>query len=333
MKRFEPADLLRHPPFSNPSWLTAIACAAALISCGGAQAQTCSASVGNGTYGAVAVLSGSAKTGTTSMTVSCAGKNNRTVRVCVELPPGTVSAGGQRIMAGSGASLTHEIFSDAGGAQVWGSWGLTGAAYGSGGVQVDLKLAPGSGTASQVLTVYDAISASQTTALPGNYVWTGTAPGLSYTYLDTRSCPLTGAQQISASAWTWSASVAPNCLIQVSDVNFGTTTGLSVGANGAGRIDLWCTRTTAYIVSLDGGMAQAASPLSRLMSKGPTGITYGLYSDAALTQGWGWTDGRDTLSGTGTGTVQSLTVYGRISAQQTPETGLYSDRVVVSLTY
>ncbi|MDB5652386.1 MAG: Spore coat domain protein [Hyphomicrobiales bacterium] len=306
---------------------------AAAILCGGARAQTCSSAITTGAYGTVPVLSGSAQTGSTSLTVTCTGKNNKTVRVCIEFPPGTVGNTGARVMASSGGTLSHELFSDAGNTQVWGSWGLTGTPYGSGGVQIDLKMAPGSGSATQVLTVYDRILAAQTTAAPGNYLWTGTAPGLSYTYLDTRSCPLTGAQDIGSTPWTWSASVAPNCLIQVTDVNFGVSTGLSSGARGTGRIDLWCTRSTAYILSLDGGTAPAASPVSRQMTKGTTPITYAIYSDAALTQPWGWTDGRDTVSGIGTGSLQSQGVYAFIPAQQTPEMGVYADRVVVSLTY
>lgn len=61
-------------------------------------------------------------------------------------------------------------------------------------------------------------------------------------------------------------------------------------------------------------------------------ITYGLYTDAARTIPWGSAAGQ-TISGTGNGSARSLTVYGRVPAQTTPMTGLYSDTVVVTVNY
>ncbi len=70
------------------------------------------------------------------------------------------------------------------------------------------------------------------------------------------------------------------------------------------------------------------------MTNGSDGITYGLYKDAARSQLWedANTPG-STVAGTGTGSAQSATVYGRVSAQGTPSAGAYSDTVVVTVTY
>jgi spore coat protein U-like protein len=38
-------------------------------------------------------------------------------------------------------------------------------------------------------------------------------------------------------------------------------------------------------------------------------------------------------SGTGSGSGQALTVYGRVGSQTTPSPGAYSDSVVVTVTY
>jgi spore coat protein U-like protein len=190
----EPAEHRLLRPLLRCMTMLAFATLAWASGNGAAMAQTCSATVTGGAYGTINVLTGSAIASSTSLAISCAGTPRRSVRLCVEIEPGTIGSAGQRILSGPGATLNHEIFSDPGRTRAWGSWALTGTGYGSGGVQVDLTLGASTGTATQVLTLYDMISASQTTALPGDYVWTGTTPGLSYAYFNGRSCPLAGAK-------------------------------------------------------------------------------------------------------------------------------------------
>ncbi|MFX5809037.1 spore coat protein U domain-containing protein, partial [Acinetobacter baumannii] len=55
--------------------------------------------------------------------------------------------------------------------------------------------------------------------------------------------------------------------------------------------------------------------------------------DSARSNNWGSTIGTDTVTGTGSGLTQTLTVYGQIAAAQTPLAGAYSDTVTVTLTY
>jgi spore coat protein U-like protein len=88
-----------------------------------------------------------------------------------------------------------------------------------------------------------------------------------------------------------------------------------------------------YTAALDGGQAGAADPTQRKMSKASEQVTYGLYRDAARTLPWGSTAGTNTVSGAGDTTVQNLAVYGRIPAQPTPSPGLYTDTVVVTVSY
>ena len=61
-------------------------------------------------------------------------------------------------------------------------------------------------------------------------------------------------------------------------------------------------------------------------------ITYGLFRDVARLQPWGTTIGGNTVSGTGSGGTQSVTVYGRIPPQPTPPPGLYQDNITVTIT-
>jgi spore coat protein U-like protein len=86
-------------------------------------------------------------------------------------------------------------------------------------------------------------------------------------------------------------------------------------------------------ISLNGGTT-GSPPASRKMSKGAETVTYGLYKDAARSQIWSdaSTPG-STVPGTGTGLAQNLVAYGRVLPQSTPSPGLYTDTVVVTVTY
>ena len=62
-------------------------------------------------------------------------------------------------------------------------------------------------------------------------------------------------------------------------------------------------------------------------------IAYQLYSNAGLSAVWGNTVGTNTVTGTGNGGTQNLTVYGNVPVQATPSPGSYSDTVTVYVYY
>lgn len=68
------------------------------------------------------------------------------------------------------------------------------------------------------------------------------------------------------------------------------------------------------------------------MTGGGATVNYALYRDAGFTQNWGNTTGTDTTAGTGSGAVQTVTVYGQVPAQTTPAAA-YADTVAVTITY
>jgi spore coat protein U-like protein len=71
------------------------------------------------------------------------------------------------------------------------------------------------------------------------------------------------------------------------------------------------------------------------MANGANLLNYAVYTDSARSTVWG--DGgagaTATIDGTGSGTAQSTTIYGRIPAGQTVPAGSYSDTVNVTVTY
>ena len=58
-----------------------------------------------------------------------------------------------------------------------------------------------------------------------------------------------------------------------------------------------------------------------------------MFRDAGRTQNWGNTVGTDTLAGTGNGSSQTLTVYGRLPGSQTLNVGSYTDTVVATIDF
>jgi spore coat protein U-like protein len=62
-------------------------------------------------------------------------------------------------------------------------------------------------------------------------------------------------------------------------------------------------------------------------------LGYSLFSDSARTVNWGQTVGTDTVTGTGNGTAQALTVYGDVPAGQYLAPGSYSDTITATVTY
>ena len=127
---------------------------------------------------------------------------------------------------------------------------------------------------------------------------------------------------------------AANCSASASTIAFGVYTEGNA-ANFTGTVTVTCTSGTSYKVGLNAGL-NSPDGKQRDMYGGNGGqntLNYSLYSNSGLTINWGNTVGTDTLAGTGSGTVQSLTVYGQIPAGQSVGMGSYADTIIATLTY
>jgi spore coat protein U-like protein len=310
--------------------MMAAICIAAIVP-SDAQAQSCTVTNASGSYGNVDVLSGAAADSTSTFTVTCSGKKNNTVRLCIEMAAGSSTDAGKRALSNGTKFLDHEFYADASRTQLWGSWGAVVTAYGSGGVTQDLPLGSG-GSANRTFTVYGRVLANQQTAAPLSYTWSNVSPGIKYGYQGSTACP-TGSTTTTGGTTTWTATVLANCSVSATGVDFGSSGPITSNVDAAGTVTVHCTNSTPYAVALNGGNSGASDPTQRKMSKGSETITYGLYQNSACSQPWGSTTGTNTVAGTGTGGNQALTVYGRVASQTTPSPGTYTDSVVVTVTY
>ena len=114
-------------------------------------------------------------------------------------------------------------------------------------------------------------------------------------------------------------------------LDFGTQGPLVANIDQTSTITVTCTNLAPYNVGLNGGVS--GSVTARTMLNGTTPVNYSLFRDSARTLNWGNTVGTDTLAGTGSGSSQAVTVYGRVPPQTTPAAGVYTDNVTVTVTY
>jgi len=128
------------------------------------------------------------------------------------------------------------------------------------------------------------------------------------------------------------ATVLKLCAVTASNLAFGDYTP-TAAKEGQADLQVTCTTSTPYNVALGLGSATSATTRQMVGPVAGSTLSYILYRNSARTDVWGETVGTDTAAGTGTGAAQTLTVYGRIPANQRPQPGAYTDTVTVTLTY
>lgn len=132
------------------------------------------------------------------------------------------------------------------------------------------------------------------------------------------------------------ATVTANCTVSTSPIAFGSVNPIS-GANvdASGGITVTCTNGTGWTAAAGVGTGTGASFTSRRMKNGSNLLSYNIYTDSARSSVWGDGSGSTaTIGNTGTGSAQSVTVYGRVSSGQTSvPPGDYADTVSVTVTY
>ncbi len=126
-----------------------------------------------------------------------------------------------------------------------------------------------------------------------------------------------------------SAEVSEVCNVTTSAIAFNSidvTTAGNVDANGG--FSVVCTSGTAWTAAADAGNGTGASTAARKMTSGANVLNYALYNEVGRTTNF------VSATGTGSGSAQSSTIYGRVPTGQTSvPAGSYADSVTISLTY
>jgi len=138
--------------------------------------------------------------------------------------------------------------------------------------------------------------------------------------------------------FTVTLTIQANCTIAANPLAFGSTGVLASALNQQTTLSVTCSNTTPYNVGLDAGTVSGSTVASRLLAgtaTGNTGTTVGfqLYQDAGHTTIWGNTQGTNTVGGTGTGSAQSITLYGQVAAQTTPKPDTYQSTVTATVYF
>jgi spore coat protein U-like protein len=139
---------------------------------------------------------------------------------------------------------------------------------------------------------------------------------------------------VATGTFTSTITLQASCqVVSTNSLAFGTQNLLSANVDVQANFTVQCTNSTPYNIGLNAGSTAGGTVATRLMTSGAATVQYRMYSDAARTVNWGNTPATDTVSGTGNGSAQVLTVYGRVPAQATPAAGSYSDTVTVTINY
>lgn len=293
-------------------------------------AISCSASMSNLTF-TVDPLTGQATGSTATFRYSCTNASNstRSAMVCASIGEPNGGQTNPRLMSDSaGDTLRFDLFQDAAYSQIWGSqfFGSLTPYH----IPITLtRFQTRSGSA----TLHGRVEGNQFTVPPGtyqdNYLNYDTA--LTINEVGGNTPPANcGGSTADYFPFLVSATVAKNCLVSASPLDFGTTTGvLSANVDVNTSLTAQCTGGTPYTVSLDDG--QNAVGTTRRMKGLGSGqyVTYELYTDAGRTNRWG----TSSSSGTGSGNAQPLTVFGRVPAQTTPKADTYTDLITVTVSY
>lgn len=318
--------------WAAPGRMTAVAAASASISC--------TASMSNLSFGNVDPYnSGTTASAALSYTCTNSGISPPTysAMICFSIgEPGGGSYNPRKMTGPGNNTLNFQLYQDASLATVWGSqfFGFNSPKM------LSITLAGGffgGASTSGTIPLYGQIFNGQTTAPPGNYS-DSYGPGDTAITINQvqgnnppNSCDSTVDGRFGS--FTVSAAVTKSCYVTANDLNFGTNGLLTSVVSGSTTLAVQCSNGTPYNIGLDAGLNGGGNVNARKMLFGTDSISYQLYQNAGLTQVWGNTVGTNTVPGSGTGSTQSYTVYGRVPPQTTPTPGQYKDLITVYVTY
>lgn len=302
-----------------------------------AQAQSCSASMTPMTFPNVNPILGATVTQTGTLTVTCNWGllSEPFALACVNLGIGSGStAQDPRRMANGSNRLLYRLSPSASMSPLWGSVSTNTTPIG---IVFSRPLLGGQVTATRTIT--GQILPGQFTVPTANNAtttYTETFPGAAavnfgfYTLVQPTCASL---QSRSTFNFTVQANVTNNCTISAAPLNFGGISDFSVARTASTNLSVRCTNNDAYRIRLNGGQNGTVAQRNMRSSAGRL-VRYELHTTAQRTLLWGdGTLGTAFVTGTGTGNVQQVQVFGRVPAQAAPPPGQYSDVVTATIEF
>lgn len=284
--------------------LAAVLFAVASAACASGTCSPASSGIAFGDF------NGSQITVTGTITLTCTGAGN--FDVDVKLSTGNSLSYATRLLSNGAQTLTYNLYRDSAFAQIWGD-----GTGGSNIVTAKVQML-GNPTATVNVPLYAKLPA-QVVKPSGIYSDTIVATAFNNYGTFTGSFPV-------------KAQIQPLCTISATDLLFGSYAGAQLDQQS--QISVTCSSGVSWNVGLNAGTFPGATVTTRKMSgPGSSSMAYSLYRNSTRTLNWGNTVGTDTLSGTGTGTVQTPSVYGRIPASQSLPPGNYQDQIIATVTF
>lgn len=132
------------------------------------------------------------------------------------------------------------------------------------------------------------------------------------------------------------ASAAPSCAFNsLIPVSFGVYDVLSASPNinGVGSITIRCQGggPSTFVVSLSTG--QSNSYASRVMTSGGNSLNYNLYTSSGRTIVWGNGTGGSNTRTVSRNTTTTLSIFGKIPAEQDVAVGGYLDSITATVQF
>ena len=291
-------------------------------------------------FGSVSPISGNAVGATATLTVSCTWQQTTitpNALVCLNL------TGTPRQLTNGSNTMLYDLYQD----QNYGvKWGATSAGTQPIIVQLQKPVFSGTVTVNSTVTVYGLIAANQPLVPSvGNvdtiYSQTFTAAqavmNVGFSLLPiiiTPTCAVGGGTTVAGSfPFTVNATVTNNCNISATDVAFAPAGLLNTALSATGSLSVQCTNGDAYRIALSGGGTGNVNARKMTRQGGGGTISYQLYTDAAHAIAWGDATGGTIAPGSGTGAAQTITIYGVVPVQSTPQPGRYSDTITATIMF
>ena len=270
-----------------------------------------------------------------------------TVRMCLAIEQGTAptSTVSNRLLRGTTFSenMQFQIYKDANRTEVWGN-NAANPRYLEVLIEYPLQAAGGlnrTGSETGTIPIYGRVPA-QAGLAAGTYASTFST-NVRYRYrdqdlltsTDPTSCDSGGTQGNPTSFNIPVSATVPNaCTVNMAtDLDFGSILATETGTiDRSSAISLTCSRRTPWQIGLSNG-ANPSGLLRRMAGPGGQFVEYQLYRNPERWDRWGSTLNVDTVAGTGTGSSQTATVYGRILNQYLTQAGTYNDTITVIVTY